>query len=74
MAAGAQILEKHYKISEDMECIDAPVSISQTKMKQLVENVRELETIMGNPSVTLRKAEKGPLSPLDDFLKHLFYN
>ncbi|HJZ22997.1 MAG TPA: N-acetylneuraminate synthase family protein, partial [Candidatus Babeliales bacterium] len=29
VAAGAQVIEKHYKIDENMNCVDAPVSISE---------------------------------------------
>ena len=47
VAAGAQILEKHYKVSENMECIDAPVSISESQMAKLVTETRRLEKILG---------------------------
>jgi sialic acid synthase SpsE len=47
VAAGAQILEKHYKISSDMDCIDAPVSISEEQMVELVNQTRRIERILG---------------------------
>jgi sialic acid synthase SpsE len=58
VAAGAQIIEKHFKISDSMECIDAPVSISMNEMKKMISSIREIEQIMGNPSLEARDAEK----------------
>jgi len=57
-AAGAQILEKHFKIDEEFECIDSPVSITEIQMKRLVKEVRDLEKIFGDESFGLREAEK----------------
>ena len=37
-AAGAQILEKHFKI-DTFDCIDAPVSITELQMKNLVKKL-----------------------------------
>jgi N,N'-diacetyllegionaminate synthase len=55
VAAGAQILEKHYKISADMDCIDAAVSISEEQFSKMVDDVRRLEKILGKgvPEATL---------------------
>ena len=58
-AAGAQILEKHFKIDEEFECIDSLVSITEVQMKELVEEVRGLEKIFGHEDFGLREAEKG---------------
>jgi sialic acid synthase SpsE len=58
-AAGAQILEKHFKIDEEFECIDSPVSITEVQMKGLIEEVRSLEKIFGNESFGIRKSEEG---------------
>jgi len=58
-AAGAQILEKHFKIDEGFECIDSSVSITEIQMRGLVEEVRDLEKIFGDESFGLREAEKG---------------
>ena len=58
-AAGAQILEKHFKIDEEFECIDSPVSITELQMKELVDEVRGLEKIFGHENFGLREAEKG---------------
>jgi sialic acid synthase SpsE len=59
VAAGAQIVEKHYKINDAMDCVDAPVSITEDQMKRLVGEIRRLERILGNDTVSMREAEKG---------------
>jgi sialic acid synthase SpsE len=58
VASGAKILEKHFKISDDMECIDGPVSISEEQMKKLVDGVRRLEKIMGDGIPESTEAQK----------------
>ena len=57
-AAGAQILEKHFKIDEEFECVDASVSITEFQMNELIKNVRELELIFGNEKFGIREVEK----------------
>ena len=37
IAAGAQIIEKHYKIDQNMDCVDAPVSITEIQMENLIK-------------------------------------
>ncbi len=59
VAAGAKILEKHFKIDAGMDCIDAPVSITESQMKQLVSETRALEKIMGDGIPDLTEAQKG---------------
>ena len=59
VAAGSQIIEKHFKISEDMECVDSPVSISELQFKQMVSEIRDLEKIMGNGIPHLTQAQEG---------------
>jgi len=57
VAAGAQIIEKHYKIDENMECVDGPVSITENQMKKLVSDIRLLEKILGKEEFGVREAE-----------------
>jgi sialic acid synthase SpsE len=59
VAAGAQIIEKHFKISDDMDCVDAPVSITELQFKQMVSEIRDLEKIMGNGIPHLTAAQEG---------------
>ena len=56
---GAQILEKHYKINDEMDCIDAPVSITEKQMLQFTEELNKLEKILGKPDIGLLDAEEG---------------
>jgi len=58
-AAGAQILEKHFKIDEEFECIDSPVSITELQMQKLIKEVRGLEEIFGSESFGIRESEEG---------------
>jgi sialic acid synthase SpsE len=57
-AAGAQIIEKHFKINESFECIDSPVSITEVQMKKLVEEIRTLERVFGYENFGVRGVEK----------------
>jgi N,N'-diacetyllegionaminate synthase len=53
VALGAQIIEKHFKIDDEMNCIDAPVSISQEQMLNLVDEIRHLENIIGDQNIEI---------------------
>lgn len=59
VSAGAQIIEKHYKVDDGFDCIDAPVSITENQMKKLVEETRRIEKIFGNEEFGVRETEKG---------------
>ena len=58
VAAGAQVIEKHYKIDEAMDCIDAPVSITEVQMTEMVARIREIETVFGDGVLGVRDVEK----------------
>ena len=58
-AAGAQILEKHFMVNKEFDCIDAVVSITEEQMKEMVCKIRELEIIFGYENFGLRESEKG---------------
>lgn len=58
VAAGAKVIEKHYKISDDMDCVDGIVSISEEKMKEMVKQIRRIESIMGNGIIEISEIEK----------------
>ena len=45
------IAYEFYKIDENFECIDSPVSITEVQMKKLVNEIRKLEKIFGNQSL-----------------------
>lgn len=59
VAAGAQVIEKHYKIDEVMDCVDAAVSITEAQTRQLVVVMRKLEKKFGDGKMGVRSAEKG---------------
>jgi N,N'-diacetyllegionaminate synthase len=59
VAAGAQIIEKHFKLDGQDDCIDNPVSISTTQTKKLVEEIRRVERIFGDGVVHSTTAQKG---------------
>ena len=59
VASGAQVIEKHYKIDENMNCVDAPVSITEEQMKKLIEEIKRLDKILGETEPHMRKVEKG---------------
>ena len=54
---GAQIIEKHFMIGGDDECVDAPVSIDREQMTSLIEKSKELTSILGDPAVKELSAE-----------------
>ena len=58
VSAGAQVIEKHFKVDEDFECIDAPVSITEQQMKKLVEDTRRIEQIFGGEEFGIREIEQ----------------
>lgn len=58
VAAGAQIIEKHFKIDDNIDYLDAPVSITEAQMKHMIEEVRRIEKIFGEGKFGVRNAEK----------------
>jgi sialic acid synthase SpsE len=59
VAAGAQIIEKHFKLDGQDDCVDSPVSITTTQTKKMVEEIRRLEKIMGSGDIQTSAAQKG---------------
>jgi len=55
---GANIIEKHLKIDHNHKCVDSPVSITGTQLKQLRDEIDNIDTIMNNPNFGIRKVEK----------------
>jgi N,N'-diacetyllegionaminate synthase len=55
---GAQIIEKHFKIDEDMDCVDQSVSITEKQMKNLVTDIRFIEEALGKQKQDLIASEK----------------
>lgn len=61
VALGARVIEKHFMISKNDKCVDAPVSIDENQMKTLVREVRKLEEIKGKPTFGLTDSQKNSL-------------
>jgi sialic acid synthase SpsE len=61
VAAGAQIIEKHFKVDDRMECIDAPVSITAAQFTKMIDEIRRIEKIFNGGEQGVRAAEKGTL-------------
>lgn len=59
VAAGAQILEKHYKLDDTDDCPDSPVSITEQQMYEMVQRVRMTEKILGTGRVGLTSTQEG---------------
>jgi N,N'-diacetyllegionaminate synthase len=58
VAAGAQVIEKHFKIDEDMDCVDSSVSITETQAREMMVAIRRIETVFGSGELGVREAEK----------------
>ena len=56
---GAKIIEKHFKLSENDKCVDAPVSISPKKMRNLVDEIYKIKKIIGEVKFGVRAVERG---------------
>lgn len=61
VSAGAQVIEKHFRIDEEMECVDAAVSITERMTAELVEEIRHRETVFGTGGLAVEDAEKGTM-------------
>lgn len=57
-AKGAQVIEKHFKIDNEMQCPDAIVSITQEQMKNLNDNLDILFDALGSEKIKIHSAEK----------------
>lgn len=58
---GANIIEKHLKISPNHKCVDSPVSITGLQMKTLKEELNKIKIIINKPKFGVRKSEKGSI-------------
>lgn len=58
VAAGAQVIEKHFKINDAMNCIDAAVSITEEQTCEMISAIRRIEAVFGNGDLGVREAER----------------
>lgn len=61
VAAGAQVIEKHFRIDEAMDCVDAPVSITAAQTAELVDQIRRYERVFGTGELGVGTAEEATL-------------
>jgi len=60
VALGAQLIEKHFTLDKNMEGVDHRVSLLPDEFKQMVQQIRELESALGNQEGP-RKISQGEL-------------
>ena len=65
VALGATVVEKHFTLSRDLYGPDAALALEADELEELVEGVRELETMLANP------VDKDDLEPFGE-MKRVF--
>lgn len=55
---GARVIEKHFKLADDFDCVDAPVSIGPADMKLLVEYAQTGHTMIGESFFGITEIEQ----------------
>lgn len=68
---GAEVLEIHVTLSREMFGPDVPASVTTTELRQLVEGVRSIETMLANPIDKKAMAEE--LEPLRQIFTKSIY-
>jgi len=58
VAAGAQVIEKHFTLSRTMEGPDHPFAMEPDQLKEMVENIREAEKAMNSRAGRYSKSEE----------------
>lgn len=58
---GAKIIEKHYRISDEMECVDSSVSINEKQMKMFIHNLKNYKDICGDGNIGISEIEKSTM-------------
>lgn len=58
VAMGAQIIEKHFTLSRDMEGPDHKASLEPHELKQMIASIRNIEQALGNGIKAPAKSEK----------------
>lgn len=55
---GAQVLEKHFKINDEMDCVDSPVSITEKQFTTFCNELKNIEMILGDSDIKSFLVEK----------------
>jgi len=56
--AGAKVIEKHFTLDLNNGAVDNPVSADPKMMREMVDQVREYEKILGDGSIGMREVER----------------
>lgn len=59
VASGALVFEKHFKLSNDHDCVDKDVSLSPEAFKRYVDDIHVAYTMMGDGAIDYHDAEAG---------------
>ena len=62
VAAGAKLIEKHFTLNRKEKGPDHSLSADPRTLSKLVQEIRKIEEIFGNPSLRLRKCEENARS------------
>ena len=57
IAYGAKVIEKHFKLNDDVGGADASFSLNETQFKSLVDDIRSAESAIGLKSYNLSKKQ-----------------
>lgn len=58
VAMGARIIEKHFKLKNDINCIDSVVSIDALQFSEMIETSKNVLDIQGTPNFGIKNNEK----------------
>lgn len=58
VAAGAKVIEKHFTLDRNLEGPDHALSCDPAGMKDLVQQIREIETVLGQGLIQMYETEK----------------
>lgn len=62
VAAGAEVIEKHVRLDNDMESADSGFSMPMKEFAEMVKKVRETEMILGRATFELSPTEKSGMT------------
>ena len=55
---GATVIEKHFKLLNDKNCVDVPVSIDEITFKNMTKEIANAKKIKGIINFGIKKEEK----------------
>ena len=58
VAMGASIIEKHFTLSHNLPGVDHAASIEPNELKELIQNIRDVEKAFGTDKKSIQPSEK----------------